>query len=191
MRALRRHLAIPGPFRRAGVVAALRVLIGVLAVTGFAPQASAQALDEYRIKAAFLVNFAGYTEWPATVRTPLNLCVYGPDPFGAELDRFQGMNVGGRSLAVARVKNVDQLGGCQIVFITRPMNDNLQRVLDALDGSPVLTVADSPGAVRRGAMLNLSTRQSRVVFEANLKSVRGNGLNLSSKLLNLASEVIQ
>jgi len=170
---------------------ALRVLVGMLALLGCVSQATADNLAEYRIKAAFLVNFAIFTEWPAEVESTLNICVYGPDPFGAELDRFGGKSVGGRSLLVTRVNSVDKLGACQIVFITRPVIDNLLRVLDNVSGKPVLTVADSPGAMRQGVALNMGTRQSKVTFEANLAAARSNGLNLSSKLLNLAGEVKQ
>ncbi len=171
--------------------AALRVLVSTLALLCCVSQAVAENLAEYRIKAAFLVNFASFTEWPAEVGSTLNLCVYGPDPFGAELDRFKGRNVGGRSLTVMRVNSVDMLENCQVVFITRPVIDNLLRVLDTLSSKPVLTVADSPGAMRQGVALNMGTRESKVTFEANLAAARGNGLNLSSKLLTLASEVRQ
>jgi len=170
---------------------ALQVLLSTLALLCCASQSAADTLAEYRIKAAFLVNFVTFTEWPDEVGNTLNLCVYGPDPFGWELGKFQGRSVSGRSLAVTRVNSVDKLESCQIVFITRPVIDNLLRVLDSLSGKPVLTVADSPGAMRQGVALNLGTRQSRVTFEANLATARGNGLNLSSKLLNLASEVRQ
>jgi len=171
--------------------AALQVLLGMLALLCCVSQAAADTLAEYRIKAAFLVNFATFTEWPAGGSNTLNLCVYGPDPFGAELDRFKGRNVGGRSLTVMRVNSVDKLGDCQVVFITRPVIDNLLRVLDNLSGKPVLTVADSPGAMRQGVIINMGTKQSRVTFEANLAAARGNGLQLSSKLLSLATEVRQ
>lgn len=171
--------------------AALRVLVYALALLGCASQAAADTLAEYRIKAGFLFNFIAFTEWPVDVASTLNVCVYGHDPFGAELDRFQDRTIGGRSLAVARINRVEDLGVCQIVFITRPAIDNLPRVLDTVNGRPVLTVADSPGAMRQGVAINMGTRQARVTFEANLAAARGNRLNISSKLLNLASEVRQ
>ena len=174
-----------------GIKAALGMFFSTLALLGFAPPAAAEQLDEYRVKAAFLVNFVAFTEWPTVASNTLGLCVYGPDPFGAELDRFQGKNVGARSLQVTRVNSVDKLGNCQIVFITRPVIDNLLRVVDKLGSKPVLTVADTPGAMRQGVALNMNTSQGRVTFEANLAAARGNGLSLSSKLLNLASEVKQ
>ena len=169
----------------------MRALVSALALLCCASQAIADNLAEYRIKAAFLVNFCAFTEWPAEVGSVLNLCVYGPDPFGADLDKFQGRSIGGRSLVVTRVDSVDELGACQAVFITRPAIGNLPRVLDNLGGKPVLTVADSSGAMHQGAILNMGTKQSKVTFEANLAAARANGLNLSSKLMSLASEVKQ
>ena len=157
----------------------------------YAPAAIGDDLPEYRLKAAILYNFAAFTEWPAEVGNTLNLCVYGQDPFGEELDALQGQAVGGRRLAVHRKASIETLRGCQIVFIAGPVHGGLPRVLDSLRGAAALTVAESPGAVRQGVALNMTVVQNRIVFEANLQAARGAGLNLSSKLLRLAKEVIQ
>ncbi len=174
-----------------GSKAVLMMLICMLALWCGSSRAIADNLPEYQIKAAFLANFAAFTVWPENVGNTLNLCVYGPDPFGTSLDSLQNRMVGGRRLAVTRVSSVDELGNCQIVFITRPVIDNLLRVLDNVGGKPVLTIADSPGAMRQGVIINMGTKLSKVTFEANLAAARSNGLNLSSKLLGLASEVKQ
>lgn len=193
MAAMRYHSRIAGKqlISLRGLKTALRIFVCTLALLCGSSQALADTLPEYQIKAGFLINFAAFTEWPENVRNTLNLCVYGPDPFGKDLDKFQSKNIGGRSLAVKRVSSVDDLDNCQIVFITRPAIDNLQRVLDTLNGKPVLTIADTLGAMRQGVVLNMGTNLSKVTFEANLAVARGNGLNLSSKLLSLASEVKQ
>ena len=57
-----------------------------LGLLTYAPAAKSDDLPEYRLKAAFLYNFAAFTEWPADVGSTLNLCVYGQDPFGEDLD---------------------------------------------------------------------------------------------------------
>jgi hypothetical protein len=152
---------------------------------------AADDLPEYRLKAAFLYNFALFTEWPAYVGDTLRLCVFGPDPFGAELDGLQGKGVGERSIAVQRKTGLDGLKGCQIVFVAPAAAAQLPRVLEALEGQTVLTVADTPGAARQGVALNMVVSQNKVSFEANLKAARAARLNLSSKLLRLATEVIQ
>ncbi|MFN3544708.1 MAG: YfiR family protein [Thiobacillus sp.] len=162
-----------------------------LLLLGSIAPVAANSLDEYQVKAGFLFNFVAFTEWPADTGSAIDVCVYGPDPFGPALDRLHGRVSAGRTLAVKRVNSVAELGNCQVVFISRPVIDNLPRVLDALNGMPVLTVADSPGAMVQGVALNMGTRQGRVTIEANLAAARANRLNLSSKLLNLATEVKQ
>lgn len=166
-------------------------LFGLLALLSFAPAARADDLPEYRLKAAFLYNFALFTEWPAEVGTPLNVCIHGPDPFGKDIDELQGKAVGARSIAVQRKAAGESLGGCQIVFVAPQAIGGLPRVLDGVRGRPVLTVADSSGAARQGVMLNMAVAQNRIAFEANLQAARAAGLNLSSKLLRLATDVQQ
>lgn len=151
----------------------------------------AEGLDEYRLKAAFLYNFISFTEWPAGQGNALNLCVYGPDPFGEPLDGLKGKQVGTHSLAIYRTNTANTLKDCQIIFITRTVMSNLPRVLEDTSGKPVLIVADSPGAARAGTALNMIVGQNGILFEANLSAVRKNHLVFSSQLLKLAKEIYE
>jgi hypothetical protein len=167
----------------------------VVALGGALPWATAWAqpgeLPEYRLKAAFIYNFIAFTEWPASVGTTLNLCIHGQDPFGGDIDALQGKAVNGRTIAVQRRAAVDALRGCQVVFVAPSAQEQLPRVLDALRGQPVLTVADTPGAMRRGVALNMGVHGGKVTFEASTVAARAASLTLSSKLLRLATEVQQ
>jgi hypothetical protein len=158
----------------------------------FAPglRAAQAELAEYQVKAAYLYNFIAFTEWPATVGAELTLCVYGPDPFGADIDALDGKNVGGRRLVVTRVTTVEALDSCQVVFLTRDVMSNLPRILDRLRDNTTLTIADTPGAVRDGVGINMLDDVDRIAFEVNLEAVHGQGLNLSFQLLRLATEVL-
>jgi YfiR/HmsC-like len=157
----------------------------------FAPAASSQQLSEYQLKAAFLYNFAAFTEWPAQVGSELDLCVYGRDPFGTEIDGLNGKSVGQRKLVVQRKTGFGALKGCQIVFLPAAEMDQLPRLLDSLRGLPVLTITESRGGARQGAALNMNLVQGKVTFEANLVAARAAGLNFSSRMLSLATEAIQ
>lgn len=157
----------------------------------FALSAGSEELSEYQLKAAFLYNFAAFTEWPPQVGSVLNLCVYGRDPFGAEIDRLGGKATGARTLAIQRKTAPATVQSCQIIFIGGADIDQLPRLLDSLRGQPVLVVADSPGAARLGAALNMKLAQGRITFEANLAAARGAGLKLSARMLSLATEVTQ
>jgi hypothetical protein len=147
--------------------------------------------SEYQLKAAFLYNFALFTEWPADTDRALNLCVYGGESFDDEIDQLDGKPVGERALTVHRTPVGGSVADCQIVFITSSAIGSLPRVLDGLRGHATLTVADSPGAAQSGVAINMSVARNKVAFEANLAAARRAGLNLSSKLLRLATQVIQ
>ena len=163
--------------------------LGALAL--LAPQARANELPEYRLKAAFVYNFIAFTDWPAEVAPTLNLCIVGADPFGADIDGLNGKTAQNRTIAVQRKAAHESLRSCQVVFISASAMDHLPRLLETLRGQPVLTVADSAGAMRRGVALNMNVAQGKVSFEANLQAARAQSLGLSSKLLRLATEVVQ
>lgn len=152
---------------------------------------SGQALPEYQLKAAFVYNFASFTEWPSTVGGALNLCIYGHDPFGSEIDGLNGKVIGSRTLTVTRKNQPEALKACHIVFISAPDIQQLPILLTAVQSLPVLVLADSPGVAQQGVTLNMKMAQGRVTFEANLGAARTSGLILSSRMLRLASEVIQ
>jgi hypothetical protein len=77
------------------------------------------------------------------------------------------------------------------VFIAGSAIDEQPRILEALQGGQVLTIADTPGALDAGVGINMTLRQGKIAFEINLEVTRSAQLNLSSKLLRLASRVRQ
>ncbi len=158
---------------------------------GAVPRAHADSAEEYRLKAAFLYNFASFTDWPETLGDTLAFCVYGEDPFGAHLDALAGTAIGSRRIAVHRARSVEALPRCDLVYVSPAMVGNLPRLFDVLGRNATLVVTDAPGSLQHGAMLNMNTAAGRVTFSANLAATRRQGLNLSAKLLRLATEVVQ
>lgn len=100
-------------------------------------------------------------------------------------------NINERKVIIHRINTIDHLKQCQLVFISRSAIGNLTDVIDSLKDKPVLTVADSPGAGQQGVALNMHVKDDKITFEANLARAKKVGLNLSSQLLRLATEVYQ
>ena len=184
-------LALPHFAPLASLRQRLRWLTGLMFGLALLCGARADELPEYRLKSAFVYNFILFTEWPPDGGSTLNLCIHGSDPFGKEIDGLQGKLAWGRSIAVLRKGVGEPLKNCHAVFIAASAIDSVPRILEGLRGLPVLTVADSPGATRRGVVLNMSVVQGKVTFEASLQAARAANLTLSSKLLRLATEVQQ
>lgn len=155
------------------------------------PAAHAEQPAEYRLKVAFLYNFIAYTEWPEQHSVNLNFCIYGDDPFGEHLQHLRGKKTNEQEILIRYTNNIEDLSGCQIIFISRSVMHNLNAILNQLGEKPILTISDSPNASQQGVVINMSIKKGKVTFEANIASAKRNGLKLSSQLLRFASEVYQ
>jgi hypothetical protein len=158
---------------------------------GVARAAAEEPAREYRIKAAFIYNFAKFTRWPASSfadgETALGFCIYGEDPFGGALDAVAGKTIRGRKVAVRRIAAIAAGDGCHLLFISGSEAERLTGILAALNDRPVLTVADMPDFARAGGIINLkTTEEDKLRFEINTGTAQRAGLRFSSKLLNLA-----
>jgi hypothetical protein len=164
-----------------------------LLVMGAAGPALAQALDrpsEHAVKAALLLNFARFAEWPAgspqAAAASVSICVIGRDPFGPVLER----TVAGRSASqrpvVVRRPGGEELKLCHVVFVSSSEAGRIGEVLDTLADQAVVTVGESDSFARRGGLIGLVVEHDFVRFEVNLAAARRSRIELSSKLLGLA-----
>lgn len=153
------------------------------------PLAHADEMLEYQVKAAFIYNFIAFTQWPESTEPAINLCLYGEDYFGQEIDKLQNKSVGTRSIKVVRIRNSDQLPKCQVIFFSKSVNNTMADIISNLESNPILILADSPNAISQGVTINMSLVNEKIVFEINLGIARKAGLDISSKLLQLAVKV--
>ncbi|WMJ09524.1 YfiR family protein [Nitrosomonas sp. sh817] len=146
---------------------------------------------EYQVKAAFIYNFIAFTQWPGSAEPAINLCLYGEDYFGDEIDKLQNKTVGTRQIKVVRTNNIDRLQQCHAIFFSKSANNDLANLVNSLESYPILTLADTPNAISRGIIINMNLVNEKIVFEINLAAARKSGLDISSKLLQLATKVHQ
>ena len=71
------------------------------------------------------------------------------------------------------------------------MSNNLSSTLVDLQDKSILTLTDSPNAISQGIVINMNVINEKIVFEINLAAARKSGLDISSKLLQLAVKVHQ
>lgn len=162
------------------------LMAGLLMLVVAATAHARDSVPEFELKAAFLYNFALFTDWPEKPKPDLVLCLYGKDRFGAALDSIEGKPVKNASIRIRRPDSLAQLRGCHMLFIADSEQHRLREILEAVNGAPVLTVMDSRGAARDGVMINLVLVEQRIMFEINTAAVQAAGLGISSKLLRLA-----
>jgi hypothetical protein len=156
--------------------------------------ASAQTIDEYQVKAAFLYNFAKFVEWPAltfkTDRDPMRICVLGQNPFGGALsDAVGGKTVLGRPFAVVDISETSQSSECQMLFVSSSERKRLRSILGELRPTGVLTIGETEGFAAQGGIVNFRLEEGRVRLEINIEAAERARLRISSKVLTLAQIV--
>jgi len=178
-----------------GQVSSCRLIVWVCAGgLVWAPGAAAQSVPEYDVKAAFLLNFTKFVEWPpeafAASDSPLEICIVGKDPFARTLDDIvAGETMNGHRLTVRRLTESPAPHVCQIVFIGGEEKE-VSRIVGSL-GRGVLTVGEGEGFIKEGGMIAFVIQDRRVRFDINRSAAEGAALKLSSKLLTVARSVVK
>ncbi len=154
-------------------------------------------MDEYTIKAAYLYNFSKYVTWPegafANQNSPFVICVVGEDPFGDRLDQtIAGKTSGeGRRLTVQRLKNLDltAVHHCQVLFVSKSVEDHAGEIVDALKATATFTVADFDSFAERGGIADLRIEGARVRVDLNVAAATRANLKISAKLQQVSNLV--
>ncbi|OHE22205.1 MAG: hypothetical protein A3J94_01770 [Syntrophus sp. RIFOXYC2_FULL_54_9] len=170
-------------------------LVALLSAVPWNLFAEDSASREYKVKAAFLYNFTLFVEWPTETfpanDSPLTICILGKSPFGDALGSLRGKTVKTRKLAVRQINSVQEMRGCQVLFVSASEKMQLPNILAAVKNLNVLTVSDLDRFAEAGGIINFITLEDKVRFEVNLKAAQQARLKISSQLLKLARDVIE
>jgi len=176
--------------RKIGIVSWIATaVLGVCAV-----RAAADASLEYRVKAAFLYNFAKFVTWPAgaftSANAPVVFCLAGEDPFEELLDgTTKDRKIEGRQIVVRRLPADAPLAGCHLVFSGETDGGRVAHVLQRAVGAGALTVGESEEFLPLGGTIRLLVEEGKVRFDISTRSAEKAGLKVSSQLLKLARTV--
>jgi hypothetical protein len=171
------------------------VLVGVGALLALGPvpvsEADSTIAREYKVKAAFVYNFAKFVEWPAQKlgadNAPLVVGVLGPNPFGDELENaLKGRQINGRPLVVRQFENIETARAAHLLFVT--LNDE-SKLRKAFKEYGVLTVGQSEAFARSGGIITFTFENDKLRFEINIGAAEQAGLKISAQLQKLATTV--
>ena len=159
----------------------------------FVPRAHGQS-REYQLKAAFVFNFAQFTDFPTnafpSTNSPLVIAVLGENPFGDTLQKLvEGERIAGHPVEVRQCERVSETEGAHVLFLARSAWPSWREVARRVAGKPMLTVCEMETFTREGGMIRLFTAGNKIQFNINPTAAQKAGLNLSSKLLRLATIV--
>lgn len=181
--------AVKGPAAGAFTTLALAVMMSTTA--------RAQApVEEAVVEAAYLHKFPGFVDWPADAfRTPASPIVIGVAGAPRVLDELtkvaRGRLVLGRPVEARAIAGADSMRDIHVLFIGKGTDAGVKALLDDARRGHVLTVTDMPAGLKVGAILDFVQVDGRLRFEASLGAAQRAEVKLSSKLLSVASRVVE
>lgn len=174
----------PGSIRRLARRLALAIGLSLALPASFG-----QITTEAQLKAAYLVNFMKYIEWPVA-HTTINLCLFGRDTLGPQLAAYEGKLIAGRELRIRKVSSPEQLAECQQLFIPETEEARFSAVLRWVDKQAILTVSDAEYFAREGGGISLIRGDGRLQFDVNADALSRANLKPSSQMMRLARQII-
>ena len=173
----------------------LRLVLLASLIWGAAQSVRAQSdVDEYQVKAAFLFHFAQLLDWPpdslnASDRS-ITLCIFDDEPRRQELQStVEGKLIGARSFHVRLISQPQEVQGCNILFLSRDEARRQSAILKSLRGVPVLTVGETSNFLSDGGMIRFHLDEGKTRFDISLAPAESSHLQISSRLLLLATSV--
>jgi hypothetical protein len=145
--------------------------------------------DRSSIQAAFLYNFALFTEWPVLPENAFSFCVLGDDHLLEALVSMKNKQMKDRPILVKRIESSTQARNCQILFVGPAAHQSMKDIVAQIGTDPVLLVADEDSASMSEVIILLREQQSRISFKINRAEASKRSMTFSSKLLRLATQV--
>ena len=132
------------------------------------PATAQQASLEYDVRAAFILNFVRYVEWPPADRQPpLRICVLGENPFGDRLTAIvAGEHWQGGAIEVHVVPDLRSEVECHLMYVPASATPRFTAGAPLLAGRPVLTVGEHEDFLDQGGIMRLFLEDNRVIKAA-------------------------
>ncbi len=176
-----------------GTALALFALVSALlpSLHAHGETSSASASEEYKVKAAFLYNFARYVRWPSNAfiddDAPVIVAVFGEDPFGSALvDALAGKQIGDRRFVIEHISGLDKLRPVHLLFVPDTSEREIGAIVEHYAGTSTLIVGDSLKTVEINGSISFFIEQKKVRFAINTAAIKRSNLEVSSQLLKLA-----
>jgi hypothetical protein len=144
---------------------------------------------EDQFKAAYVINFLKFVEWPAsTSEDVLTICFVGATGVHDTLaSGIETKRAGARRLALRRIEPNTSVDGCNVLYVDASAASTVR--LGTVGQQSILTISDAADFAQHTGMIQLFTDNNRLRFDINIDNAQKAGLRISSSLLQLAAQV--
>lgn len=179
--------------RRVRAIWLSAVAIALCGATVQLAQASDDRVPAAMVKAAFLYNFAKLAEWPVNSLAPdgsLAVCTNDTAVADSLAQLLKARDAHDHAIDVRRVRiDSAEIRSCHLLYVCDLNQARLAQLVETVNGASVLTVSDFERFAALGGVVQFVEDGGRLRFAINLDSMRRHRLQLSSRLLALASIV--
>lgn len=151
-----------------------------------------QSASEYKVKAAYLYNFAKLAEWPPslflTPTSPVVFCVFGGDDDFVDVLRgsLATKSISNRGVVVNHVSSTADLDSCTLLFFRASENARVAGVISAMGTASTLLVGEDANFLNCGGMINLVLKDGKVRFQVNSIALDRANIRFDASFLSMA-----
>lgn len=163
----------------------LTVLIGQL----FSAPALASD-EEKKLMAVFFGRFSSYIELPNKSAPKFIITLIDENPFGNLLDDlYKDKTIAGKPVEIHYVTRVEEIGQCDILFVTLVNPRSRQAAIDYARKNSILTISHASGFAERGGIIQLDFVQQRTRIKINYDAALKSNIRIGAPLLSLATVI--
>jgi len=169
------------------------VICGALALAPVPSHAAGSLPPVHHLKAAYLLHFAKFVEWPPAARagrTTVDVCVLGDDALHRAVEAAaRDETIAAKRVAAARLAAPHPIDRCHVLFVADGFHDDMELMLPVAHRAHVLLVGDGSAFLLRGGAIAFAYDDSRLRFDLDLRAAARAGLKVQSKLVKVARQV--
>jgi hypothetical protein len=195
-------------------------VLGVCVVPGILPAGTqSENSYEYHIKASFMYQFVNFIDgWKFQKDSEgdngentdsdksILIGIIGKNPFRNAFVPLKDEKTKSRKVIVKCFKGfsefdedseqiklhpeIENIKQCDMLFICSSEKQYVCNILEPIRNERILTVADAPGFLEKGVIINFTLEKNKIRFEVNTAGAYRAKLKLRSKILRLAKRVL-
>lgn len=170
----------------------LSILLVIALLSNIATASGEGSAVEYKLKAAYMLNFAKFISWPADDNLPdkFRICVYGSNPFGSALAGAERKKIKGMPIELVLTSDPVDLNECRLVFISSSELERIDAILEKISGKPIVAISDIEGFAAAGGTIEFVSVDNKLRFVINHSQAKSSNVKITASLLGLAVEVL-
>lgn len=144
------------------------------------------------IMTSYINSFTKLMQWPDEETSgSFIIKIFGECSITESLKRLANQTVNGKKIDIEEIDQISEIANCKILFISKKEKGRLEEILHETEKENVLTIANNTGFGKKGVGINFILMGSNIRFEINLKVLNKTEINYSSRLLRIATKIIE